>query len=204
MENTLRVLCSECGRNLKAGIKCEQCERWYQYSCGIVKVQTAKRENWCCDKCRSEKVRELQEKLQNALRQINELNVRNTELETKLQMAGSGEKKSTAKIQNVKCMVVGDTIVRNMGSEHADMKECFPVIKAEKLHSDVKEGARLCRDANYTRGYKRSGINEKSRFYNGRSIHIGGRCKEVTEIQTGTVWGGEAQRRVMAAYWGPK
>jgi hypothetical protein len=69
-----------------------------------------------------------------------------------LQMAGSGEQKSTAKIQNVKCMGVGDTIVRNVGSEHADM-ECFPGIKAEKLHSDGKEGARLCRDANYTCGY---------------------------------------------------
>ena len=51
-------------------------------------MQTAERENWCCDKCRSEKVRVLQDKLQNALRQINELNVRNRELETKLQNGG--------------------------------------------------------------------------------------------------------------------
>ena len=56
MENTVRVLCTGCGRNLQSGIKCEQCERWYHYSCGNVKVQTAERENWCCDKCRSEKV----------------------------------------------------------------------------------------------------------------------------------------------------
>jgi hypothetical protein len=66
--------------------------------------------------------------------------------------------------------------------------------------SDGKEGARLCRNVNYTRGYKRSGNNEKSRFYNGRSIHIGGRCKEeVTKIQTGPEWSAEAQRRVMVA-----
>jgi hypothetical protein len=142
-------------------------------------MQTAERENWCCDKCRSEKVRVLEEKLQNALRQINELKVRNRELQAKLQMAGSGEKKSTADIQKVKCMVVGDSIVRNVGSEHADMKvECFPGIKAQQLQSDGKERPRLCRNANYTRGYKRSGNNEKSRFYNGRSILIGGRCKE--------------------------
>ena len=38
--------------------------------------------------------------------------------------------------QNVtKCIVVGDSIVRNIGAEHADMKvECFPGIKTEQLH----------------------------------------------------------------------
>ena len=92
MDTTVRVLCTGCGRNLKSGIQCELCERWYHYSCGNVKAQTAERENWCCDKCRTEKVRVLQEKLQNALRQIDELKVRNRELEAKLQMAGSVEK----------------------------------------------------------------------------------------------------------------
>ena len=77
----------------------------------------------------------LQEKLQNTLRQINELKDRNRELESKLQMEGSGEKKSTTEIQKFKCMVVGDSIVPNVGPEHADMKvECFPAIKAEQLH----------------------------------------------------------------------
>jgi hypothetical protein len=36
---------------------------------GSVKVQAAERENWNCDKCRTEKVRMLQEELQNAHRQ---------------------------------------------------------------------------------------------------------------------------------------
>jgi len=32
-------------------------------------------------------------------------------------------------------MVVGDSIVRNVGAEHADTKvECFPGIKNEQLH----------------------------------------------------------------------
>ena len=32
-------------------------------------------------------------------------------------------------------MVVGDSIVRNVGADHADMKvECFPGIKTEQLH----------------------------------------------------------------------
>jgi hypothetical protein len=33
-------------------------------------------------------------------------------------------------------MVVGDSLLRNVGAEHADMMvECFPGIKTEQLHS---------------------------------------------------------------------
>jgi hypothetical protein len=101
-----------------------------------VKAQAAERENWNCDKCRTEKVRLLQEELQNALRQIDELKARNRELETRLQMAGTGESDTVQTKQTfTKCIVVGDSIVRNVGSEHADMKvECFPGIKTEQLH----------------------------------------------------------------------
>ena len=67
-ENIVRLLCTGCGRNLKSGIQCELCGRWYHYSCGSVKVQAAERKNWNCDKCRTEKVRMLQEELQNVLR----------------------------------------------------------------------------------------------------------------------------------------
>ena len=126
VENTVRLLCTGCGGNLKSGIQCELCGRWYHYSCGSVKAQTAERKNWNCDKCRTEKVRVLQEELQNALGQIDELKAKNRELETKLQMAGTGERDTMPTKQNVtKCMVVGDS----------DMKvECFPGIKTEQLH----------------------------------------------------------------------
>jgi hypothetical protein len=56
-----------------------------------VKAQVAERENWNCDKCRTEKVRMLQEELQNAHRQIDELKARNREREAKLQMGRVGE-----------------------------------------------------------------------------------------------------------------
>ena len=96
-------------------------------------VQTAERENWSCDKCRMEKARMLQEELQNAMRQIEELKVRNRELEAKLEMAGVRD--TIPKKQNAeKCMVIGDSIVRNVGVDHAEMKvECFPGIKTEQL-----------------------------------------------------------------------
>jgi len=38
-----------------------------------VKAQAAERVNWNCEKCKTEKVKILQEELQNALRQIDEL-----------------------------------------------------------------------------------------------------------------------------------
>ena len=135
-ENTVRLLCSGCARKLKSGIQCEQCERWYHYSCGNVKSQAAERENWCCEKCRMEKVRELKVELQNALRQIEELKARNRELEAMLQVAGAGNKDSMdTNHKEVKCMVVGDSLVRNVGVEYADMKvECFPGIKTDQLH----------------------------------------------------------------------
>jgi len=57
-----------------------------------VKAQAAERDNWNCDKCRTDNVKTLIEELQNAPRQIDELKVRNREYEAKLLMAGTGEK----------------------------------------------------------------------------------------------------------------
>jgi hypothetical protein len=56
-----------CVLGAKLGIQCELCGRWYHYSCGSVKAQGSEREKWNCKKCRIEKVRMLQEKLQNAM-----------------------------------------------------------------------------------------------------------------------------------------
>jgi len=136
VENTVRLLCTGCGRNLKSGIQREMCGQWYHYSCGSVKAQLAERENWNCDKHRTEKVKMLQEELQNVLRQIDELKARNREPEAKLQMAGTGERDTmTTKQKVTKYLVVGDSIVRNVGAEHTDMKvECFSGIKTEHLH----------------------------------------------------------------------
>ena len=91
---------------------------------GIIIVVEA--EKWNCDKCRTEQVRMIQEDLQNALRQIDELKARNRELEQKLILAGAGKRDTGT----AKCMVFGDSIVGSVGAEHADMMvECFPGIK---------------------------------------------------------------------------
>jgi hypothetical protein len=55
-------------------------------------------------------------------------------------MAGTGFTDTMPTEQNVTtCMAVGDSIVRNVGAEHADMKvECFPGIKTEQLHRMIE------------------------------------------------------------------
>jgi hypothetical protein len=40
-----------------------------------------------------------------------------------------------SKQKSDKCMVVGDSMLRNVGAEHADMVvECFPGIRTDQLH----------------------------------------------------------------------
>jgi len=82
----------------------------------------------------------LQEDLQKALRQIDELKARNRELEAELQMAGNGIGDTMpTKHEVTKCVVVGDSILRNVGAECADMMvECFPGIKTEQLHRVIE------------------------------------------------------------------
>jgi hypothetical protein len=42
-DKTVQLVCTRCGRNLKSGIQCELCGRWF-HSCGNVKAQAAERE----------------------------------------------------------------------------------------------------------------------------------------------------------------
>ena len=77
----------------------------------------------------------LPEELQNALRKTGELKARNRELEAKLLMAETGKRDTMPTKQKFTKCVVGDSVVRNVGAEHADMKEeCFPGVKTEQLH----------------------------------------------------------------------
>jgi hypothetical protein len=83
----------------------------------------------------------LQEELHNAVRQIDELKSRNRKLEEKLLLAGAGKRDIVPTKQKfAKCMVVGDSVVRNVGTEHTDMMvECFPGIKTEQLRRVIEK-----------------------------------------------------------------
>ena len=89
-EKMLQVLSSGCDRNLKSGTQCNTCGRWLHNSCGNVKTQLAKSGKWICDKCRTEKLRLLEKKLQNAFLQIDDLTRKNKAPEEQLRLATAG------------------------------------------------------------------------------------------------------------------
>ena len=56
-------------------------------------------------------------------------------------MAGTGNTDTMAtKQKSTKCVVVGDSILRNFGAEHSHMMvKCFPGIKTEQLHREIEK-----------------------------------------------------------------
>jgi hypothetical protein len=95
---------------------------------------------WICDRCRSERLRLLEEKLQNALLEIEDVTRRNKALEDQLRLATSGGEAGrwdavSGQHQGGKCFVLGDSVIRNVGSDSSDMiTECFLGIRTEQLH----------------------------------------------------------------------
>jgi hypothetical protein len=63
-EKILQVFCSGCDRNPKSGTQYNTCGGWFHNSCSNVKAQVIKSGKWICDKCRLERLRLLEEKLQ--------------------------------------------------------------------------------------------------------------------------------------------
>jgi hypothetical protein len=97
-----------------------------------------------CDKCRSKRLTLLEEKLQNALLKIDELTRKNKALEEQLRFATAGRdvgRRDTvpADRKGGDCVVLGDSMIRNVGTECSDMKvECFPSNRTEQLHIGIK------------------------------------------------------------------
>jgi len=139
-ESFMQVTCSGCDRILKSGAQSDTCGRWFHNSCGNVKAQLVDSGKWNCERCKWERLRLLEEKLQNALNQIEELKLRNKKLEEQLRMAVPGNeigRQVTVQEhhEGEQCLVVGDSIIRNVGTGQNNMMiECFPEIRTEQLH----------------------------------------------------------------------
>jgi len=152
VDSIVQVLCSGCDRNLKSGTQCESCGRWYHNSCGNVKFQVAESGKWNCDRCRSERLRVLEDKLRDAQIEIEELKLRNKALEEQILQTERGKdvgKADTVTVKPVveKCLVLGDSIVRNVGAEKPNMRvECFPGIRTDQLRRVMENRDLGCSD----------------------------------------------------------
>jgi hypothetical protein len=121
VDNVVQVLCSGCNKNLKSVTQCDTYGRWYHNSCGNVKFQVAESGKWNCERCRSERMQVLEEKLRDTQFQIDKLK-QNKELEDQLRIQESGKdvckrETVTAKPVGEKRLVLGASIVRNVGTE---------------------------------------------------------------------------------------
>jgi len=136
----MQVVCSRCDRSLKSGTQCNTCGHWFHNSCGNVKAQVVESGKWICDKSRSERLRLLEEKLQNALLQIDDLTRKNKALEEQLRLATAGREIGRQDMvlcdcKVGKCLPLCDSIIWNVGTEFSDLKvECFPGIRTEQPH----------------------------------------------------------------------
>jgi len=144
-EKIMRMLCSGCDRILNSGTHFDMCGRWFYNSCGNVTAQVAMRGKWVCDKCRSEGLRLLEEKLQDALHQIEALTKKNKTLEEKLRLSTAGREVGrrdtvSGHLKCGECLVLEDSIVRNVGIECSDKTfECFPGIRTEQLKRVIEK-----------------------------------------------------------------
>ncbi|PNF27926.1 hypothetical protein B7P43_G03395 [Cryptotermes secundus] len=77
------------------------------------------------------RLRQLEEKLENAMKQIEELKRKNSALEDQLRGAvARGD--TVQRQQDAECLVLGDSIIRNVEAEHMRV-QCFPGIRTEQL-----------------------------------------------------------------------
>jgi hypothetical protein len=127
VDDIVQVLCSGCDRNLKSGTQFDSCGRWYHNTCGNVKFQLAESGKWNCDSCRSERLRFWEVKLRDAQIEIEELKRRNQALEEQLLLTEYGKdvgKRDTVTVKpgGEKCLVLGDSIIRNVEAEKSNMR----------------------------------------------------------------------------------
>lgn len=95
---------------------------------------------WNCERCKWERLCLLEEKLQNALNQIEDLKLMNRKLKEQLGLSATGNeigRQDDVQVQHEceQCLVVGDSIVKNVGTgQNSMMVECFPGTRTEQLH----------------------------------------------------------------------
>jgi len=83
-ESFMQVMCSGCEKSLKSGTQCDTCGCWFHNSCGNVNAHLVDGGKRNCERCKWDRLCLLEEKLQNALIQIEDLKLKNKKLEEQL------------------------------------------------------------------------------------------------------------------------
>ena len=127
----------------------------------------------------------LEEKLQDALHQIDILMRKNKALEEQLQLAAAGREVGRrdmvpGHLKGGECLVLGDSIIRNVGTECPDIKvECFPGIRTQQLQRVIERRELGCPDSVVihvgTNDLRRTGNLD---YVNGRCLRSGKYSKD--------------------------
>jgi hypothetical protein len=101
---------------------------------------------WSCDRCRWDRLRQLEEKVESILQQIEELKWKNKGLEEQLRGVVAGCEVGSCDMvrrqdEGAECLVLGDLIIWNVESERVRV-QCFLGIRTEQLQSDGKQRSR--------------------------------------------------------------
>jgi hypothetical protein len=118
------------------------CGHWFHNNYGNIKAQMAESGKWSCDRCRWDRRSQLEVNLENALQQIEVLKQKNKELEEQLRGAVAGCKASgrdavRKQLEEAECLVLGDSIIWNVESEHVRV-QCYPGIRTEQLRRVIE------------------------------------------------------------------
>jgi hypothetical protein len=90
------------------------------------------------------KVHLLEEKLQNTLLETEDLKRNNKRIEDQLRVAAEGSEVNKCDTlqgyhKGEKCLVLGDSVIRNVGTERRNMVvECFQGIRTDQMHRVVE------------------------------------------------------------------
>jgi hypothetical protein len=113
------------------------CGCWFHDSCENVKIQTGDSGKWSCDRYRWDRLHQLEEKLERALLQIEELKLKKKGLKERLRgVVAECEAGRRDMVQRqhegAECLVSGGSIIWNVESESVRV-QCFLGINIEQL-----------------------------------------------------------------------
>lgn len=147
----ISVKCGSCRKNLRVGVLCNQCEKWFHLTCQKIKREQIVEETWLCKDCGNEagnreliglrnEVKKLREKLETAEQRIKFLEDENKLLRREKE---NGEEREEKKKHGAASVIIGDSIIRHVGNLQSELAtECYPGIRVKEMKSVIENQER--------------------------------------------------------------